>query len=69
MGRIPGDCILDLEYPIDALLRYERIGLNDCSTRADVRARLDQIRQIRGIGPKRMQIIQDWLDEKPDATR
>ncbi len=57
------DTVMGLPYPIWALLRYRGTGIDEWSTRADVRGRLDQIRQIRGIGPRRLEAIQNWLDE------
>ena len=62
------DTVMSLPYPIWARVRYGLAGLDEWSSRADVRGRLDEIRRLPGIGPRALQEIQDWLNEDP-ATR
>ena len=72
MTRRITNTVLDLPFSINSRLRYHQLqlGIDEFSTRADVRARLDLIRRIRGVGPKSLVVIQEWLDEEcPDAQK
>jgi hypothetical protein len=60
------DSILSLPFEINARIRYGLDGINEHSTRADVAARLDEVRKVEGIGPKRLAaIVQAWLEGRP----
>jgi hypothetical protein len=56
--------VMCLPFSMCAHVRYAQIGIHEYSTRADVRACLSLIRNLQGIGPKSMEIIQAWLDEE-----
>jgi len=58
------DTLQSLGGTICNLVRYGdySLRLTHLSSRDDVRNRLDQIRRLPGIGPKRFQEIVDWVN-------
>jgi hypothetical protein len=66
------DSILALPYEIHARLRYSSdpdLHLGEHATRADVRRVRRLLPRVRGIGPKKLAVIDAWLREEGDSKR